>query len=179
MAGSVNKVILVGNLGRDPEVRSFQNGGKVVNLRIATSETWRDKATGERKERTEWHSVAIFNENIAKIAEQYLRKGSKVYVEGQLETRKWQDQSGADRYSTEVVLRPYTGSLTLLDGREGGGGGGGGGDERGGGGGGYPEDRGYGDERGGSGGGSAPRSGGGGSGGGGGGRSDLDDEIPF
>ena len=176
MAGSVNKVILVGNLGRDPEVRSFQNGGKVVNLRIATSETWRDKATGERKERTEWHSVAIFNENIAKIAEQYLRKGSKVYVEGQLETRKWQDQSGADRYSTEVVLRPYTGSLTLLDGREGGGGGGG--DERGGGGGGYPEDRGYGDERGGSGGGNAPRSGGG-SGGGGGGRSDLDDEIPF
>jgi single-strand DNA-binding protein len=177
MAGSVNKVILVGNLGRDPEVRSFQNGGKVVNLRIATSETWRDKATGERKERTEWHSVAIFNENIAKIAEQYLRKGSKVYVEGQLETRKWQDQSGADRYSTEVVLRPYTGSLTLLDGREGGGGGGGG-DERGGGGG-YPEDRGYGDERGGSGGGGggAPRSGGGG--GGGGGRSDLDDEIPF
>ena len=177
MAGSVNKVILVGNLGRDPEVRSFQNGGKVVNLRIATSENWRDKATGERKERTEWHSVAIFNENIAKIAEQYLRKGSKVYVEGQLETRKWQDQSGADRYSTEVVLRPYTGSLTLLDGRDGGGGGGGGsGDERGGGG--YPEDRGYGDERGGSGGGSAPRSGGG-SGGGGGGRSDLDDEIPF
>jgi single-strand DNA-binding protein len=172
MAGSVNKVILLGNLGRDPEVRSFQNGGKVVNLRIATSETWRDKATGERKERTEWHSVAIFNENIAKIAEQYLRKGSKVYVEGQLETRKWQDQSGADRYSTEVVLRPYSGSLTLLDGREGGGGGGG--DERGGG---YPEDRGYGDERGGSGGGSAPRSGGGG--GGGGGRSDLDDEIPF
>ena len=172
MAGSVNKVILVGNLGRDPEVRSFQNGGKVVNLRIATSETWRDKATGERKERTEWHSVAIFNENIAKIAEQYLRKGSKVYVEGQLETRKWQDQSGADRYSTEVVLRPYTGSLTLLDGREGGGGGGG--DERGG----YPEDRGYGDVRGGSGGGSgggnAPRSSGGG-----GGRSDLDDEIPF
>jgi len=175
MAGSVNKVILVGNLGRDPEVRSFQNGGKVVNLRIATSETWRDKATGERKERTEWHSVAIFNENIGKIAEQYLRKGSKVYVEGQLETRKWQDQSGADRYSTEVVLRPYSGSLTLLDGREGGGGGGGGGsggDDRGGG---YPEERGYGDERGGSGGGSAPRSGGGG----GGGRSDLDDEIPF
>ena len=156
MAGSVNKVILLGNLGRDPEVRSFQNGGKVVNLRIATSETWRDKATGERKERTEWHSVAIFNENIGKIAEQYLRKGSKVYVEGQLETRKWQDQSGADRYSTEVVLRPYSGSLTLLDGREGGGGGGG--DERGGG---YPEDRGYGDER------------------GSGGRSDLDDEIPF
>ena len=122
MAGSVNKVILVGNLGRDPEVRSFQNGGKVVNLRIATSDTWRDKTTGERKERTEWHSVAIFNENLGKVAEQYLRKGSKVYVEGQLETRKWQDQSGADRYSTEVVLRPYSGSLTLLDGREGGGG---------------------------------------------------------
>ena len=169
MAGSVNKVILVGNLGRDPEVRSFQNGGKVVNLRIATSETWRDKDTGERKERTEWHSVAIFNENIGKIAEQYLRKGSKVYVEGQLETRKWQDQSGADRYSTEVVLRAYSGSLTLLDGRDSGGGGGG--DERGGAGGGYADDRGYGDERGG---GSAPRSGGGG-----GSRSDLDDEIPF
>ena len=169
MAGSVNKVILLGNLGRDPEVRSFQNGGKVVNLRIATSETWRDKASGERKERTVWHSVAIFNENIGKIAEQYLRKGSKVYVEGQLETRKWQDQSGADRYSTEVVLRAYSGSLTLLDGRDSGGGGGG--DERGGAGGGYPDDRGYGDERGG---GSAPRSGGGG-----GSRSDLDDEIPF
>jgi single-strand DNA-binding protein len=168
MAGSVNKVILVGNLGRDPEVRSFQNGGKVVNLRIATSDTWRDKTTGERKERTEWHSVAIFNENIGKIAEQYLRKGSKVYVEGQLETRKWQDQSGADRYSTEVVLRPYSGSLTLLDGREGGGSGGG--EERGSGG--YAEDRGYGEERGGSGA-SAARSGGGG------GRSDLDDEIPF
>lgn len=166
MAGSVNKVILVGNLGRDPEVRSFQNGGKVVNLRIATSDTWRDKTTGERKERTEWHSVAIFNENIGKVAEQYLRKGSKVYVEGQLETRKWQDQSGADRYSTEVVLRPYSGSLTLLDGREGGGSSGG--EERGGGG--YAEDRGYGDERGS--GASAPR-------GGGGGRSDLDDEIPF
>jgi hypothetical protein len=106
MAGSVNKVILIGNLGRDPEVRSFQNGGKVVNLRIATSETWRDKQTGERKERTEWHSVAIFNEALGKIAEQYLKKGSTVYIEGQLETRKWQDQSGQDKYSTEVVLRP-------------------------------------------------------------------------
>ena len=169
MAGSVNKVILVGNLGRDPEVRSFQNGGKVVNLRIATSDTWRDKTTGERKERTEWHSVAIFNENIGKVAEQYLRKGSKVYVEGQLETRKWQDQSGADRYSTEVVLRPYSGSLTLLDGREGGGSGGG--EERGSGG--YAEDRGYGDVRGSGSGASAPRSGGSA------GRSDLDDEIPF
>lgn len=119
MAGSVNKVILVGNLGRDPEVRSFQSGGKVVNLRIATSETWKDKATGERKERTEWHSVAIFNEPVGKIAEQYLRKGSKVYIEGQLETRKWQDQAGADKYSTEVVLRPFSGSLTLLDGPSG------------------------------------------------------------
>jgi single-strand DNA-binding protein len=122
MAGSVNKVILVGNLGRDPEVRTFQNGGKVVNLRLATSETWKDRTSGERKERTEWHSVAIFNENLARVAEQYLKKGSKVYIEGQIETRKWQDQSGQDRYTTEVVLRPYRGELTLLDGREGGGG---------------------------------------------------------
>ena len=125
MAGSVNKVIIVGNLGRDPEVRTFQNGGKVVNLNIATSETWRDKASGERKERTEWHRVAILNENLATIAEKYLKKGSKVYLEGQLETRKWQDQSGAERYSTEVVLRPYRGELTLLDGRNEGGSGGG------------------------------------------------------
>lgn len=117
MSGSVNKVILIGNLGRDPEVRSFQNGSKVVNLRIATSETWRDKASGERKERTEWHSVAIFNEPLAKIAEQYLRKGSTVYLEGQLETRKWQDQAGADKYTTEVVLRPFSGALTLLGGK--------------------------------------------------------------
>ncbi len=131
MAGSVNKVILIGNLGRDPEVRTFQNGGKVCNLRIATSETWKDKNTGERRERTEWHSVAIFNEGLVRIAEQYLRKGSKVYIEGQLQTRKWQDQSGADRYSTEVVLQGFNGSLTMLDGRgEGSGGGGniGGGD---------------------------------------------------
>lgn len=166
MAGSVNKVIIVGNLGRDPEVRSFPNGGKVVNLRIATSEIWRDKATGERKERTEWHSVAIFNENIGKIAEQYLRKGSTVYIEGQLETRKWQDQSGADRYTTEIVLRPFRGEMTLLGGRDGGGAGGGGGDERGG----YDD---YG---------SGASAGGGGSarGGQGGSRaSDLDDEIPF
>lgn len=120
MAASVNKVILVGNLGRDPEARSFANGGKVVNLNIATSETWKDKATGERKERTEWHTVAIFNEPIGKIAEQYLKKGSKVYIEGQLETRKWQDQSGADRYTTEIVLRPFNGALTLLDGAGGG-----------------------------------------------------------
>ena len=116
MSGSVNKVILIGNLGRDPEVRSFPSGGKVVNLRIATAETWRDKATGERKEKTEWHSVAIFNEALAKVAEQYLRKGSKVYLEGQFETRKWQDQSGADRYSTEVALRNFNSTLTLLDG---------------------------------------------------------------
>ena len=125
MAGSVNKVILVGNLGRDPEVRSFQNGGKVVNLRIATSERWRDRNTGENKERTEWHSVAIFNEALARVAEQYLRKGSKVYIEGQLETRKWQDQSGQDRYTTEVVLRPFRSELTMLDGRDSGSGGGG------------------------------------------------------
>ena len=123
MAGSVNKVIILGNLGRDPEVRTFQNGGKVCNLRIATSENWKDKNTGERKERTEWHSVAIMSEPLARIAEQYLRKGSKVYIEGQLETRKWQDQSGQDRYSTEVVLRPYRGELTLLDGKQGGEGG--------------------------------------------------------
>ena len=173
MAGSVNKVILIGNLGRDPEVRTFQNGGKVVNLRIATSETWKDRNSGERKERTEWHSVAIFSEPIARVAEQYLRKGSKVYIEGQLETRKWQDQSGQDRYSTEVVLRPYRGELTMLDGRgEGGGGGGGGyGGGSGGYGGGYDDGGGYG-----GGGGSSS---GGGSGGSGGGRPDLDDEIPF
>lgn len=118
MAGSVNKVLIVGNLGRDPEVRTFPNGGKVVNLRIATSETWTDKQSGDRKERTEWHSVAIFNEGLAKIAEQYLRKGSTVYIEGQLETRKWQDQSGADKYTTEIVLRQYRGELTLLGGRD-------------------------------------------------------------
>lgn len=174
MAGSVNKVILIGNLGRDPEVRSFQNGGKVVNLRIATSETWRDRNSGERKERTEWHSVAIFSEPLAKIAEQYLRKGSKVYLEGSLETRKWQDQSGQDRYTTEVVLRPFSGNLTLLDGRgEGGGGAGGGYDDRSG----YDD---YGSGSGGGGGGSRGGSTQGGGGQGGGGRSsDMDDEIPF
>lgn len=112
---SVNKVILIGNLGRDPEIRTFQNGGKVCNLTVATSERWKDRNSGERKERTEWHSVAIFADPIVRVAEQYLRKGSKVYLEGQLETRKWQDQSGQDRYSTEVVLRPYKGELTLLD----------------------------------------------------------------
>jgi single-strand DNA-binding protein len=117
MAGSVNKVILVGNLGRDPEVRKLNSGSPVVNLRIATSESWRDKNSGERQERTEWHNVVIFNENLAKIAEQYLKKGSKVYVEGQLQTRKWQDQSGQDKYTTEVVIQRFRGDLTLLDGR--------------------------------------------------------------
>ena len=164
MAGSVNKVILIGNLGRDPEVRTFQNGGKVCNLRIATSETWKDRNTGERRERTEWHSVAIFSEPLARVAEQYLKKGSKVYIEGQLETRKWQDQSGQDRYSTEVVLRPYRSELTMLDGRgEGGGGGGGssGGDQ---------DPGGYGGDYGGS----AP------SGGQSGGPArEMDDEMPF
>ncbi|MFD1330864.1 single-stranded DNA-binding protein [Methylopila musalis] len=123
MAGSVNKVILVGNLGRDPEVRRLNSGEPVVNLRIATSENWRDKQSGERREKTEWHSVVIFNDNLAKIAEQYLRKGSKVYVEGQLQTRKWTDQSGAERYTTEIVIQRFRGDLTLLDGRSGGGGG--------------------------------------------------------
>ena len=169
MAGSVNKVILIGNLGADPEVRTFQNGGKVVNLRIATSEQWKDRNSGERQERTQWHSVAIFSEPLARIAEQYLRKGSKVYLEGQLETRKWQDQSGQDRYTTEVVLRPFSGNLTLLDGRgEGSRGGAGGGGY----GGGYGDGGGYD---------SGPSAGGGSSsqGGGGGGRPDFDDEIPF
>ncbi len=173
MAGSVNKVILIGNLGRDPEVRSFQNGGKVCNLRIATSETWKDRSTGERREKTEWHSVAIFQEGLVRIAEQYLKKGSKVYIEGQLQTRKWQDQSGQDRYSTEVVLQGFGGTLTMLDGRDGGGSGGGyggGGSSSGGDYGGY-DGGGYD---------SGPSSGGGsGSGGGGGGSRDLDDEIPF
>jgi single-strand DNA-binding protein len=115
MAGSVNKVILVGNLGKDPEVRRLNSGAAVVNLRVATSESWRDKATGEKQERTEWHSVVIYNENLGKIAEQYLKKGSKLYVEGQLQTRKWQDQSGQDKYTTEIVLQRFRGELTLLD----------------------------------------------------------------
>ena len=126
MAGSVNKVILIGNLGRDPEVRSFGNGGKVVNLRIATSESWRDKQSGERKERTEWHSVAIYNEALGKIAEQYLKKGSTVYIEGQLQTRKYTDKDGVEKFSTEVVLQNYRGELTMLGGRGDGGGMGGG-----------------------------------------------------
>jgi len=165
MAGSVNKVILIGNLGADPEVRTFQNGGKVCNLRIATSENWKDKNTGERREKTEWHTVAIFQEGLVRIAEQYLRKGSKVYIEGKLQTRKWQDQSGQDRYSTEVVLNGFDGTLTMLDGRNSEGGGGGGGGYSGGSGGGS-----YGGDSGGGsyGGGGAPSGGG-----------DMDDEIPF
>ena len=125
MAGSVNKVILVGNLGKDPEVRRMTSGEPVVNLSVATSENWRDKATGERKERTEWHRVVIFNENLAKVAEQYLRKGAKVYLEGSLQTRKWTDKDGAEKYSTEVVLQNFNGTLVMLDGRSGGEGGGG------------------------------------------------------
>ena len=168
MAGSVNKVILVGNLGKDPESRSFQNGGKVVELRIATSESWKDRNSGERKEKTEWHTVKVFNEGLATVAEKYLRKGSKVYIEGALTTRKWQDAQGQDRYSTEVTLQGFNSVLTMLDGAPGQGGGGG--------------SRGGDDFGGGSGGG---RSGGGGSGGGsaGGQRNDfaddLDDDVPF
>ncbi|MDO5369799.1 single-stranded DNA-binding protein [Paracoccus sp. (in: a-proteobacteria)] len=170
MAGSVNKVILIGNLGQDPEIRTFQNGGKIANLRIATSETWKDRNSGERRERTEWHSVVIHSEPLVRVAEQYLKKGMKVYLEGQLETRKWQDQSGNDRYSTEVALRPFRSELTMLDSRGGGGGGGQGGGFGGSSRGGY--DEGYGDpDRGSSGGGA----------GGGQGRNtpDFDDEIPF
>ena len=163
MAGSVNKVILVGNLGRDPEVRHTQDGSPVVNLSIATSETWKDRMTGERKERTEWHRVVIFNENLCRVAEQYLKKGSTVYIEGALQTRKWTDQSGQEKYTTEVVLQKFRGELTMLGGRNEGGSGGGfssGGDDFGGGssGGGY----------GGGSGGGAPSGG-----------NDMDDEIPF
>ena len=175
MAGSVNKVILIGNLGADPEVKSFQNGGKIANLRIATSENWKDRNTGERKERTEWHSVVLNSEGLVGVAERFLRKGSKVYIEGQLRTRKWQDASGNDRYTTEISVGGMQGVLTMLDGAPGGGQGGGGGRS-----GGWNE--------GGSSGGSG-RSGGGSSGGGwnqgGGGSSgggfadDLDDDIPF
>lgn len=170
MAGSVNKVILVGNLGRDPESRTFQNGGKVVELRIATSESWKDRNSGEKKERTEWHTVKVFSEGLANIAERYLRKGSKVYVEGALQTRKWQDAQGQDRYSTEIVLQGYSAVLTMLDGAGGGGGGGmsGGGDDFGGG------------SRGGSGRGGFNDRGGLGGGGFNDGPADgFDDEIPF
>ncbi|RZF63549.1 single-stranded DNA-binding protein [Sphingomonas populi] len=188
MAGSVNKVILVGNLGRDPESKSFQNGGKVVNLRIATSESWKDRNTGERKEKTEWHSVAIFSEGLANVAERFLRKGSKVYIEGQLQTRKWQDAQGQDRYSTEIVLQGFNSVLTMLDGPQGGGAGGGSGgavrDDFGG-----NEDFGGGARGGYSGGGGGSSFGGGRSGGaaapaaggnrGGGFADDLDDDVPF
>ena len=191
MAGSLNKVMLIGNLGQDPEVRSFQNGGKVCNLRIATSEQWKDRNTGERQERTEWHTVAIFSEGLINVCENYLKKGSKVFIEGKLQTRKWQDQNGQDRYSTEVVLRGFDGTLTMLDGPGGGqrGGGGGGGGNYGGGqsGGGYG-----GGNQGGSGGGYGSGSGGGygggqsggsgnqgGGSGGGSNYDDLDDDIPF
>ncbi|MXN64584.1 single-stranded DNA-binding protein [Stappia sp. GBMRC 2046] len=178
MAGSVNKVILIGNLGADPEVRRMQDGRPVVNLRIATSENWRDRNTGERREKTEWHRVVIFNEGLAKVAENYLKKGSKVYIEGQLQTRKWQDQSGQDKYSTEIVLQGFNSTLTMLDGRgEGGGGGdyGGGYSSGGGGGGGYG-----GQSGGGSGGGYGGGQGGGGAGGQSGGfGGGMDDEIPF
>jgi single-strand DNA-binding protein len=171
VAGSLNKVMLIGNLGKDPEVRSFANGGKVCNFSLATSESWKDKNSGERREKTDWHNVAIFNENLVRIAEQYLKKGSKVYIEGSLQTRKWQDQSGADKYTTEVVLQNFNGTLVLLDRAEGGGGGMGGGQRSGGGG--YNQDDG-----GGFGG------GGGASRGGGVSRpsafdSDLDDDVPF
>ena len=181
MSGSVNKVILVGNLGRDPEVRRMPSGDAIVNLRLATTESWRDKATGERKEKTEWHSVVIFNENLAKVAEQYLKKGSKVYIEGQLQTRKYNDKDGVEKYSTEVVLQRYRGELTMLEGRGQGGGSFAGGDE----------DRGSFGGSGGGGGGerssfgrSSPMDRGGGSGGGGnrggGGMSEaIDDDIPF
>ena len=171
MAGSLNKVMLIGNLGQDPEVRSFQNGGRVCNLRIATTETWSDKNSGQRQERTEWHTVAVFQEPAIKYAEQYLKKGSKVFVEGQLQTRKWQDQSGNDRYTTEITVRPYAGNLTGLDSRGGSGGGGGGGGYGGGGGsGGGGNDW---NQGGGSGGSSGSSSGGGSN------YDDLDDDIPF
>jgi len=163
MAGSVNKVILVGNLGKDPEIRSFQNGGKVCNLSLATSENWRDKATGERKEKTEWHRVSIYNERLADVAEKYLKKGAKVYIEGQLETRKYTDKDGVEKYTTEVVLRQFRGELTMLDGRGGGGGGGG-------------PDEDFGNGGGGGMGGGGPS---GGSRGGGRKQDILDDDVPF
>jgi single-strand DNA-binding protein len=182
MAGSLNKVMLIGNLGQDPEIRSFQNGGKVANLRIATSEQWKDKNTGERQERTEWHTVAIFSEGLVNVVERFLKKGSKVFVEGKLQTRKWQDQNGQDRYSTEIVLRGFDGTLTMLDGPGGGSGsgsGGGGGGQRSGYGQGGGQSSGGGDNwGGGSSGGSGGSSGGGGSGGGSN-YDDLDDDIPF
>ncbi len=176
MAGSLNKVMLIGNLGADPEIRTFNNGGKVANLRIATSEQWKDRQTGERKEKTEWHTVAIFSEGLVSVVERYLKKGSKVFVEGKLQTRKWQDQNGQDRYSTEIVIQGLGGTLTMLDGAPGGGGMGGGGGRSGGGnygGGSYGGGGGGWDQGGGSG------SGMGGGSSSGGGYDDLDDDIPF
>jgi single-strand DNA-binding protein len=168
MAGSVNKVILIGNLGKDPEIRRTQDGRPIANLRIATSDTWRDKATGERREKTEWHSVVIFNENLCRVVEQYLKKGSKVFIEGSLQTRKWQGQDGQDRYSTEVVLQGFNGTLTMLDGRSGGGAGA------------SFQDNGQADYGGSSGGADNGYGGGGKSGGTKGGfDKQLDDEIPF
>ena len=164
MAGSVNKVILIGNLGRDPEIRTTQDGTKVCNLSVATSENWRDKTSGERREKTEWHRVVVFNDRLVDVIERYLKKGAKVYLEGALQTRKWTDQSGAEKYTTEIVLQKYRGELTMLDGR----GGGGGGDEM--------ADAGAGGYSGGS---SGGYGGGGGSGGGKSGGGDLDDDIPF
>ena len=181
MAGSLNKVMLIGNLGADPEIRTFNNGGKVANLRIATSEQWKDRQTGERKEKTEWHTVAIFSEGLVSVVERYLKKGSKVFVEGKLQTRKWQDQNGQDRYSTEIVIQGLGGTLTMLDGAAGGGGGGGmggGGGRSGGGSYGGGNDGGW--DQGGSGGGSGGGYGGKPSSGGpSGGYDDLDDDIPF
>ena len=182
MAGSVNKVILIGNLGRDPEFRSMQDGTRLANMSLATSETWRDKNSGERRERTEWHRVVVFNDHLVNVIEKYLRKGSKIYVEGQLQTRKWTDNQGQEKYSTEVVLQRYRGELTMLDGRQDGGGGdyGGGGDFGGGsagGGSGGGGSGGGGSGGGGSGGGGSSGGGSGSSGGSGGG--DLDDDIPF
>lgn len=170
MSGSVNKVILVGNLGRDPEIRTMQNGGKVANLSVATSENWRDRQTGERREKTEWHRVVVFDDRLIDVIERYVKKGAKLYLEGQLQTRKWTDQSGQERYSTEVVLQRYRSEMTMLDGRSGGGGG----DDFAGGGGGYERDyggapSGGGSSGGGFGGGNAPAPGPG----------DLDDDIPF
>lgn len=180
MAGSVNKVILIGNLGQDPEVKSFANGGKIANLRIATSENWKDRATGERKERTEWHSVVLQSEGLVGVAERYLKKGSKVYIEGQLRTRKWQDQSGNDRYSTEVSIGGFDGKLVMLDSAGGGGGGrsndGWGGGQSGGGASGGDSGGGWNQGGGGSSGGA---SGGSDFGGGSAFDSDLDDEVPF
>ena len=170
MAGGINKVIIVGNLGKDPEVRTFANGGKVCNFSVATSESWKDKQTGERKEKTEWHNISIYNEGLAGVAEKYLRKGSKVYLEGKLQTRKWQDQSGNDRYSTDVVLQGFDAKMEMLDSKPGGGGQGGGSNDGWGGG----------QSGGGSGGGSNDSWGQGGGGQGGGAfDSDLDDDVPF